>query len=169
MEAAFSPETSVTTCHSTQCSDPEDCSLNLGTIKTWQFLHRVSDYQLFKEGLILNTKVIPFISGEQESLPERKGTVVQWMRKVARTRHCIAIVATLSTCALVLLVTLLVLLPHHDEAEGTSIRLPEDGNISPMFTYQGNYIIIILITFPHALQKPLCIFTKTDKHKHVSY
>jgi hypothetical protein len=116
--------------------------------------------------ILLNTEVIPSISGEQASLPGRKGTVAHWMRKVVRTRRCLVIFATLSTCALVLLVTLLVLLPHHeeatgDEATGTSVRLPEDGNISPKFTYQGNCIIIILITFSHALQKPLCICTKT--------
>jgi hypothetical protein len=175
MEAACSSETLVTTCHTTRCNNPEDRNLNLGTTKIREFLHQVSDYQLCKEGfpspIFLNTEVVPFISGEQAPLGERKGTVAHWMRKVVRTRRCLAIFATLGTCAVVLLVTLLVLLPRHDKATGTSVRLPEDGNISPKFTYQGNCtdIILILITFSHALYKPFRICTKNDNHKHLSY
>lgn len=80
------------------------------------------------------------------------------MRKAVRTRRCLVIFATLSACAVVLLVTLLLLLPRHDEAKGTSVRLPEDGNIAPRFTYQGKYTdILISIAFPHVLLNTLLI------------
>jgi hypothetical protein len=72
-------------------------------------------------------------------------TVSQWVRKVLKTSRCLAIFAALSTCAVVLLVTLLVLLPSSEEETGTSVRLPEDGNIAPRFSYNGNYTDLIII------------------------
>jgi hypothetical protein len=48
--------------------------------------------------------------------------------------------AMLGTCAVVLMVTLLLSFRPREEATGpgTSERLPEDGNISPQFKYEGN-------------------------------
>jgi hypothetical protein len=106
--------------------------------------------------------LLPFL-GDQSPLTERKTTVSQWVRKLLKTRPCLAIFATVGTCAVVLLVTLLILLPRHDEATGTSVRLPEDGNISPRFTFQGNYeaFTLALIAY-HTLHMPsqCCLFRK---------
>jgi len=59
--------------------------------------------------------------------------------------------AILSTCAVVLVATLLVYLLPREEAAGpgTSERLPEDGNISPQFNYEGNCtnVLFVFITF----------------------
>jgi len=48
--------------------------------------------------------------------------------------------AMLSACAVVLVVTLLLSLRPLEEptVPGTSELLPEDGNISPQFNYEGN-------------------------------
>lgn len=76
-----------------------------------------------------------------------------WQRvcKVVRTRRFI-VMAALGTCAVVLLllvVSLIFSVPTRDESTGTSVRLPEDGNISPQFSYNGNCtdVIIVLIAF----------------------
>jgi hypothetical protein len=69
----------------------------------------------------------------------------------------------LSTCAVVLLVlvvTLLLSLPPHEEARGpgTSERLPEDGNISPQFNYEGtctNVLFAFFTFFTHFAQDAL--------------
>ena len=62
--------------------------------------------------------------------------------------------AIFSTCAVVLVVMLLWLLLYlllREEATGPSTleRLPEDGNISPQFNYEGNCtnVLFVFITF----------------------
>jgi hypothetical protein len=69
--------------------------------------------------------------------------------------------AMLSTCAVVLVVTLLMSLSPREETTGpsTSERLPEDGDISPQFIYEGNCtnVLFVFITFfTHFAQDSLC-------------
>jgi hypothetical protein len=91
-----------------------------------------------------HSKLKFFVPGEQTPLPEGKGIVWQKVCKVVRTRWCI-VVATLSACAVVLVVTLLLSLPPHDEAASTLELLPEDGEIAPQFPYEGNCSNVVLV------------------------
>ena len=57
--------------------------------------------------------------------------------------------ATLSTCAVVLVVTLLLSLAPREEPTGPSKseRLPEDGKISPKFSYEGKCTNVVFVFF----------------------
>jgi hypothetical protein len=92
--------------------------------------------------------------------------VRQRVCKIVKSRPCI-VIAALSTCAVVLVVTLLLTLPPREEDTGTSTleRLPEDGIISPQFSYEGNCTLhhTHARTRTHTLQKmPGAVMYETD-------
>jgi len=100
-----------------------------------------------------------FVPGEHATLAERESKVWQRVCKIARSRPCI-VMAMLSTCAVVLVMTLLVSLPPREEASSPSMseRLPEDGNLSPQFKYEGNclnFLFVFVVFFTDFAQDSL--------------